>query len=105
MKDPDAHAGERYILFGNITQFDAATGDASFLADSGPKKQSDPYAYLESIWVSADDPEILSDVVQGDVVKMFVEVDGSYSYDTQIGGNTTVPSVRVNIIKVIGSSE
>jgi hypothetical protein len=38
------------------------------------------------------------------LVKMYVEVGGSISYDTQIGGNTTVPSVLVNIIKVTGSA-
>ena len=34
---------------------------------------------------------------------MYVEVAGSYTYDTQIGGSTTVPSMWVNIIKFTGS--
>ena len=29
---------------------------------------------------------------------------GSYSYDTQIGGNTTVPQLKVDKIKQIGTT-
>jgi hypothetical protein len=29
-------------------------------------------------------------------------LSGSYDYDTQIGGNTTVPLLKVNSLKVIG---
>jgi hypothetical protein len=98
-------SGRTIILYGHVTQFDAATGTSAFPANSGPKKQSDWFSYQESIWATADNPEILTDVVQDDLVKMFVVVEGSYSYDTQIGGNTTVPGVKVNIIKVTGSGE
>jgi len=36
---------------------------------------------------------------------MYVTVSGALSYDTQIGGSTTVPEFEVNIIKVIGQSK
>lgn len=47
----------------------------------------------------------LDDIVQDDIVKMYVEVVGSMSYDTQMGGTTTVAEFQVNIIKRIGTSE
>ena len=37
----------------------------------------------------------MSDFVEGDIVQMNVVVMGSYSYDTQAGGNTTVPSFSI----------
>ena len=46
----------------------------------------------------AGQSNILTNVVKGDLVTMHVEVIGAYSYDTQIGGNTTVPQFQVNII-------
>lgn len=37
------------------------------------------------------------------MVTLYVEVVGSISYDTQIGGNTTVPKFFANIVDVTGS--
>ena len=37
-------------------------------------------------------------------IRAKVEVVGSYSYDTQTGGNTTVPSFSVQSIERIGSN-
>ena len=48
----------------------------------------------------ANQSNILTNVVQGDLVTMYVEVVGAYSYDTQIGGSTTAPQFQVNIITV-----
>jgi len=61
-------------------------------------------------WVGGENAMItagladLSDTVEGDIVRMYVEVVGSLSYDTQIGGDTTVAEFKVNIIKRIGVS-
>jgi hypothetical protein len=104
-KDPDAHAGEKYVLYGHITQFDSATGPDAFLANTDAVRQGDWYEYDVNTLVVAEDASILSPVVEDDLVKMYVEVVGSFSYDTQIGGNTTVPQVTVRMIEVIGSSK
>ncbi|MCB0915279.1 MAG: hypothetical protein KDC23_06180 [Actinobacteria bacterium] len=32
-KDPEAHAGESYLVFGEVTQFDSATGTSAFRAN------------------------------------------------------------------------
>ena len=44
----------------------------------------------------------LDNLVEGDVFRASVEVIGSYDYDTQIGGETSVPHLKVLSIKVIG---
>jgi hypothetical protein len=103
-KSPDAHAGERYVLYGYVTQFDSATGPDAFLADTDAEQHTEWYEYETNTFVVADDPSILSPVVEDDLVKMYVEVVGSFSYDTQIGGNTTVPQVTVRMIEVVGSA-
>jgi hypothetical protein len=41
-------------------------------------------------------------IVEDDVFRASVTVLGKMDYDTQIGGNTTVPLLEVNSIKVIG---
>jgi hypothetical protein len=45
----------------------------------------------------------LDDLVEDDVFRASVTVLGDIDYDTQIGGNTTVPLLEVDSIKVISS--
>jgi hypothetical protein len=103
-KDPDSHAGEKYVLYGRIMQFDSATGPDTFLASTDAVEHRQWYEYDVNTLVAAEDAAILAPVVEDDLVKMYVEVVGSFSYDTQIGGNTTVPQVTVRMIEVIGSA-
>ncbi len=48
---------------------------------------------------------MLGSVVKGDVFEAQVIVGGSFSYDTQIGGNTTVPKFEIVSINVYGSTD
>jgi hypothetical protein len=47
----------------------------------------------------AGDAARLADFVEGDIVLINAVATGSYSYDTQAGGNTTVPAFYVAKIK------
>lgn len=106
-KDPDSHLGKTYVIYGEITQFDSATGTDTFRADTGPKKLKISYGYTDysQNTILTGDESKLEDLVEGDCFKAKVTVLGSYSYDTQIGGNTTVPMLRVDSISVYGSTD
>lgn len=47
VKDPDAYIGKNYTIFGEVTQFDAATGTDTFRADTGPKKLRITYGFVD----------------------------------------------------------
>lgn len=98
-KDPDSHVGEVFQVWGSVTQFDAATGNESFLADVA-NRNTTSYGYFEgenSLFVGS--AKAFKNLVEEDVFTATVEVAGSESYDTQIGGNTTVPKFKVLKIK------
>jgi Protein of unknown function (DUF2510) len=103
VKDPDAAKGRKLIVHGVVTQFDSATGTSEFRADTGAEPMESRFEYGENTYVYAPDPAILTNVVDKDMVTMYVEVAGSYSYDTQIGGSTVVPQLNVYIISVTSS--
>ena len=103
-KNPDAWAGRKIVVYGVITQFDAATGTTAFRADIGPAPMADPYDYDQNTLITAHDAGMVADIVETDMVTMFAEVQGSLTYDTQIGGSTTVPSLLVNIIETTNLS-
>lgn len=100
VKDPDSHIGDQVIIYGVIYQFDAATGSDAFLAYTDPVKRSDSYDYRENAWFVGEE-EVLADFVEDDMFVAKVTVTGSLSYDTQSGGNTTVPEFEVHSIKRI----
>ncbi len=104
-KNPDQHTGKKYVLYGYVSQFDAATGDSAFRASAGADRADEWYEYDTNVLVQADSAALLANVVQDDIVKMYVVGAGDFSYDTQIGGNTTVPMFKVNMIEVIGSTK
>ena len=104
-KSPDKHVGEAYIVHGVVTQFDSATGDDQFRADVDGVKHLPEYGYVDypTNTLMTNIAGDLSDLVQDDLFTAKVMVLGSYSYDTQIGGETTVPQLTVASITVTGS--
>lgn len=101
IKDPEAAAGQKYVVYGEVTQLDAATGDSSMRVNA--TATPDPMAFGDNVVVNVRDPALLRPVVAGDSVKLFVTVAGALSYDTQIGGRTTVPEFTAAIVEVLPS--
>jgi hypothetical protein len=102
VKAPDDYLGNGYQIWGCVTQFDAATGPDSFRAQASYQKQAYWYSDGDNAYFTGA-VEDLADIVADDVVLMNVISGGSYSYDTQTGGNTTVPSFVVTKISRKGS--
>lgn len=101
MKNPDAAKGRKVVLYGVVTQFDSATGTSSFRANTAANPQNRSYDYDQNTVVTGA-TSLLANVVEKDFVTMYVEIVGSYSYKTTIGGSATVPKVEANIITVTG---
>jgi hypothetical protein len=102
VKAPDNYKGNGYKLWGCITQFDGATGSEAFLAQASYRKEDYWYSDGENA-IFTGDADGLAPFVENDIVAMDVMSLGSISYDTQIGGNTTVPSFLVMKIVTKGS--
>lgn len=103
-KNPDAATGRKVVVYGRITQFDSATGTTQFLARTAANQPSSKYDYDQNTMVVGDTAALIANVVEDDLVTMHAEVLGSYTYDTQAGGSTTVPKLQVNIIDVTGQA-
>lgn len=102
-KTPDRYIGRKFVIYGVVTQFDAATGDDTFRANTASQPQDYQFDYDVNSVIEGYDSAVAANVVEDDYVTMFVSVDGSFSYDTQIGGSTTVPKFTANMIDVTGS--
>ncbi|MGW6695335.1 DUF2510 domain-containing protein [Rhodococcus sp. NPDC054953] len=104
-KDPAAAVGRKVVVYGRVTQFDSATGTTQFLARTAPSVPDRVYDYDQNTFVVGDTAALIRDVVEDDLVTMHAEVLGSFTYDTQAGGSTTVPKLQVNLIEVTGSAQ
>ena len=103
-KNPAAHTGERVIVYGKVTQFDAATGTSGFRAnvDGVEHKPKYGFADYETNTVLAGDEALLQEVVNGDLFKAESTVLGAYTYETTMSGQLTAPRLQVTKIDVIG---
>lgn len=106
-RTPDAHIGERIVVFGQVTQFDSATGVDTFRANVDGVKHPVRYGYAdyETNTVLSGTSAVLGDLVKDDLFRAEATVLGSLSYATTMGGSTTVPSLEVSKIEVIGSAK
>lgn len=106
VRNPEAYVGQKYVIFAEVTQFDSITGGDRFRADVA-HKDIRSYGYWtggENSMVDAGAADF-SEVINGDVVKMYVVVSGVESYETTMGATLTVPIFEANILKVIGSAD
>ena len=106
-KDPASHVGEAIIVYGEVTQFDAATGADVFRANVDGIKHPVSYGYADypTNTVLAGNGVDLGDLVQGDLFQAEAIVTGSISYETTMGGTLTAPQLSVSKVKVIGSTK
>jgi hypothetical protein len=106
-KEPDAHVGEAIIVYGEVTQFDSATGPSTFRANVDGVKHKVSYGFADysTNTILTTDSADLGDIVQNDLFQAEVVVTGSLSYETTLGGSTTVPQLTVVKITVIGSTK
>lgn len=105
VKDPDSYDGQCYTVYGEVTQFDSSTGTSGFRANVGGVEETPEYGFVDypTNTVLTGDASTLSSVVEQDLFTANVLVLGSYTYQTQIGGQTTVPQLQVNSIQVTGT--
>ncbi|MGZ2225035.1 hypothetical protein [Glutamicibacter nicotianae] len=102
VKKPDSHIDENVIVYGRVTQFDSATGPCTFRADLSHAHVGKYDYEHNSMFTAGDglvDCKVLDDIVAEDIVQITATVTGSLSYDTTIGGSTTVPKFQVVKIK------
>ena len=105
-KSPGKYKGKNYTVWGNIWQFDDATGPSTFLSYvSGTNKFDGTYfsGYDDAMLKSTS--KRLANFVEGDVYKACVTVKGGYTYERAAGGTNTVPLLYVNSIKYLGSTD
>lgn len=99
VKAPDDHIGRQVIVYGAITQLDAATGKCFVRISIAHAPQDAWYDYEHNSVGFAGDGEsdcpVLDPFVADDEVKLWITIGGSISYDTQIGGSTTVPAYLI----------
>lgn len=104
-KNPDSYKGQTMVVYANITQFDAATGKCIFRANIAHTNMAESYEYEHNSIFTGGDGDTncpaLADFVADDEVRITATSMGSFSYDTQIGGNTTVPMFKVENITLI----
>lgn len=98
---PESHIGEAYVIYGVITQADSITGEYVIRVNTAGELKSYSFEYDINTLVTADESGMFDSVVTQDTVKIYVEVTGSTSYETTIGGTATAVTVTAFGIELI----
>ena len=100
VKNPDGVKGQVFVMVTSITQYDAATGACAFRGRWDTQDHQYSFDFVgDNAYFDAGDGlttcPVLNGIDQNDVVRVWAQSEGSYSYATQIGGNTTVPKFKI----------
>lgn len=101
-KNPDGFKGDRVIIYGKVTQFDAATGTTQFRASVDGVEQTkrrNGFINYPTNTLLAGQASDLNNIVADDLFRAEVTVAGTYTYNTTLGGSTTVPVLVVTAIQ------
>jgi hypothetical protein len=106
-KDPDAHVGQAIVVYGEVTQFDSATGTGTFRANVDGVQHPVSYGFADypTNTVLSGDASALGNLVQGDLFQAGAVVTGSVSYQNTMGGSLSAPQLTVSKVTVIGSTK
>jgi hypothetical protein len=110
LRDPDANAGEKVRLWGEVMQFDSNTGGDAMLAHvSGDRDDCefdicDYFSEGELALLVANGADF-DDVLEQDHIAVYGTLVGTFDYETAMTAQATVPSFSVERIRVIGEAE
>ncbi len=100
-RDPDAHEGERIVVFAEVTQFDSATGNDILRANAGATQPTQTFE-LETNTIVVGEESALASVSQDDVLRVEAVVVGVAEYETMIGGSIVAPQLQAASIQNVG---
>lgn len=100
-RDPDARAGERFVIYGRVTQADATLGTRTIRADTSGEHQASRYDYEINTVVWSNEEGLFGQIITGDIVRMQVRLEGSLTYDTTIGGTATAVLATAYTVEIM----
>lgn len=94
-KDPQGNIGKSIVIYGYITQFDAATGLDQFRADVNGINSRNSYGLSGDNTFLYGNSSLLKNFVAKDYFTAKVIVRGTKTYTTTLNGNITVPLLEI----------
>ena len=99
IKGPDELAGNCYIVFVIPWQWDSRTGLCNFLGGWDSSNEGTRRFNYDGDGLFRAPPAVctdqLSDADQDDLLQVWVELTGSYRYDTAAGGTNEIPDFTI----------
>jgi hypothetical protein len=96
-KDPDALKGKIVTYRAKVFQYDAATGTSSMLVEV---TAGDYGIWDDNVKLDLDAAQA-SNIDEKDIVQFWGTVEGSYNYETRIGGHNTLPAIQVKYMSLV----
>jgi hypothetical protein len=102
--DPDGHVGEKVVVYGFVSQFDEATGPCLALLGVGAAQSTSSWDYPHDVIGGGGDGitcPTLEGVLEGDHLKLWVTVAGSYTYGAVSGEDVSAPAFDIAHVELL----
>lgn len=100
-KDPAGLRGTRAYARGEVFQYDARTGLSAMLVHVNVVNPGRYEFWTDPILVRLESPTLGSGIDEDDIVELWGEIQGAYSYSTAIGGTNTVPEIKARYMNLL----
>ncbi len=103
IRDPEAHVGQSFIAYAEVEQFDAVTGNCMIRVSMSHTQREYAFEYDHNAAVEAPSATCgqLEQVLQSDIVKLWVTAEGVEQFETRFGNGATVPVFRLDQLELL----
>ena len=107
IRDPEAHIGQAFVAYANVEQFDTVTGNCGIRVSLSHVEREYSYEYDHNAMVEATAATCgqLDQVLEDDVLKLWVTTMGVERYSTQFGNGAVAPVFRLDRLEPLPTSE
>lgn len=100
-KDPAGLRGTRIYSRGEVFQYDSRTGLTAMLVSVRVVNPGRFEFWTDPVLVRLESEALGSGIDEDDIVELWGEIQGAYSYGTAIGGTNTVPEVLARYVNLL----
>ncbi len=106
-REPEKYKGKLAKFTGEVVQvmesgwLDALLGNNTYTLRVNVTKSGSYYSYYkDTVYVTYEPTDGEPKILEGDIITMYGELDGDYTYSTVLGSSVTVPAFIAKYIKI-----
>lgn len=102
-RNPNKYKGEKFKITGEVIQVQEGWGDSVDLRINMTKttyEYIDEVTWSDTIYATVEIGENEDKILENDIITIYGECEGDYTYESIMGSNVTLPKINVEYFKI-----